>query len=125
MTYTEIIDGEPVEKIVQDPIPASHDEVSHDREIAYESLVDKLHLRKLRKTVLGEWTEELEAEYVAKVKELSDKIAELHPYPEDLIPEPVEPAEEEIPAEEPVEEPSDEPVEEEPAEEPAEESVEE
>ena len=122
MTYTEVIDGEPIEKTVQDPIPDSHEEVSRARELAYEQLVDKLHLRKLRKTVLGEWTEELEAEYVAKVKELSDKIVELHPYPEDLIPEPAKPAEE-VPAEEPAEEPSDEPVEEEtPAEEPKEEN---
>lgn len=100
MTYTEVIDGEPIEKTVQDPIPDSHDEVSRARELAYEQLVDKLHLRKLRKTVLGEWTEELEAEYVAEVKDKSAKIVELHPYPEDLI--------EEAPVAEPVEEPKEE-----------------
>lgn len=27
MTYTEIVEGEPVEKTVQDPIPATHEEV--------------------------------------------------------------------------------------------------
>ena len=113
MTYTEIIEGEPIEKTVQDPIPDSHDEVSRARELAYEQLVDKLHLRKLRKTVLGEWSEELEAEYVAEVKEKSAKIVELHPYPEDLI--------EEAPVAELVEESTEEPVEEEkPVEEPAE-----
>ena len=96
MTYTEVIDGEPKEVMVQDPIPATHEEVSTAREKAYESLVDKLHLRKLRKTVLGEWTEEMEAEYVAEVKEKSAKIVELHPYPEDLIEEaPVAESEEE------------------------------
>lgn len=86
-TYTEIIDGEAVEKPLPQPLPPTHEEVSDAREKAYASLVDHLHLRKIRKTVLGEWTEELEAEYVAKVTELSAKVKELHPYPEDLIPE--------------------------------------
>lgn len=106
MTYTEIVEGEPVEKTVQDPIPATHEEVEQAREKAYESLTDKLCLEKIRKTVLGTWTEEKESEFVKKVTELSDKIVELHPYPEDLIEE-VEPAEEEIPAEEPVAEPEE------------------
>jgi hypothetical protein len=46
-----------------------------------------LHARKARKTILGEWTEEDEAEYVAKVKELSAEIAERYPYPTDPITE--------------------------------------
>ena len=85
--YIEIIDGEAVEKPLPQPLPPTHEEVSDAREKAYASLVDHLHLRKIRKTVLGEWTEELEAEYVAEVTELSAKVKELHPYPEDLIPE--------------------------------------
>lgn len=109
-TYTEIIDGEAVEHPMPQPLPPTHEEVSDAREKAYASLVDHLHLRKIRKTVLGEWTEELEAEYVAEVTELSAKVKELHPYPEDLIE---------------VAESSDEPVEEEELEEPAEEEAEE
>jgi hypothetical protein len=94
-TYVEIIDGEAVEKPLPQPLPPTHEEVSDAREKAYASLVDHLHLRKIRKTVLGEWTEELEAEYVAKVTELSAKVKELHPYPEDIIDKPAEePAEE-------------------------------
>ena len=89
-TYTEIIDGEAVEKPMPQPLPPTHEEVSDAREKAYASLVDYLHLRKIRKTVLGEWTEELEAEYVAKVTELSAKVKELHPYPEDIIDKPME-----------------------------------
>lgn len=89
-TYTEIIDGEAVEKPLPQPLPPTHEEVSDAREKAYASLVDHLHLRKIRKTVLGEWTEELEAEYVAAVTELSAKVKELHPYPEDIIDKPVE-----------------------------------
>lgn len=87
MTYTEVIEGEPVEKTVQDPIPASHEEVEQAREKAYESLTDKLCLEKIRKTALGTWTEEMEAEFVKEITERSGKIVELHPYPEDLIPE--------------------------------------
>lgn len=87
MTYTEIIEGEPKEVVVQDPIPATHEEVEQAREKAYESLTDKLCLEKIRKTALGTWTEEKESEFVAKVTELSAKIVELHPYPEDLMPE--------------------------------------
>lgn len=96
MTYTEVIDGEPVEKTVQDPIPATHEEVEQAREKAYESLTDKLCLEKIRKTALGTWTEEMEAEFVKEITERSGKIVELHPYPEDLI--------ESAPVAEPVEE---------------------
>ena len=106
-TYTEIIDGEAIEHLMPQPLPPTHEEVSDAREKAYASLVDHLHLRKIRKTVLGEWTEELEAEYVAEVTELSAKVKELHPYPEEMIEQPaeVEPVVEEEPAEEtPVEE---------------------
>ena len=90
MTYTEIVEGEPKEIVVQDPIPATHEEVSAARRKAYKSLVDDLHAEKDRKTVLGEWTEELEAEYVAQVTELSAKVKELHPYPEETIDKPME-----------------------------------
>lgn len=110
--YIEVIGDHRYEiKAIPPALAPTHEEVEHARASAYATLVDPLHARKARKTVLGEWTDKLEAEYVAKVKELSDKIVELHPYPEDLIPEPVEPAEEEPAAEEPAEEPA---VEEEP-----------
>lgn len=61
----------------------TYEEVSQAREAEYVRLIDPLHARKLRRTVLGKWTEEDEAEYVAKVTELSDKIAAEHPYPEE------------------------------------------
>lgn len=54
---------------------------------AYASEIDPLHARKARKTILGEWTEEDEAEYVAKVKELSAEIVARYPYPTDPITE--------------------------------------
>lgn len=63
------------------PAPApTKEEQEHARANAYASEVDPLHARKVRKTILGEWTDELEAEYVAKVKELSAEIVERFPY---------------------------------------------
>lgn len=46
----------------------------------YSSLIDPLHAEKQRKVVLGTWTEEMEAEYVIKVKELTAKIQGENPY---------------------------------------------
>lgn len=61
------------------PAPTK-EEQEQARANAYASEIDPLHARKTRKTILGEWTEEDEAEYVAKVKELSAEIAERYPY---------------------------------------------
>lgn len=55
------------------------------RASAYNAEIDPLHARKARKTILGEWTDDDEAEYVAKVKELSAEIQERYPYPTDPI----------------------------------------
>lgn len=100
--YIEVIGDHRYEIKAIPPAPApTKEEVEHARASAYATLVDPLHARKARKTVLGEWTDELEAEYVEQVKELSAKVAELHPYPTDPIFE-EEPVAEEEPAEEPV-----------------------
>lgn len=70
------------------PAPApTKEEQEQARANAYASEIDPLHARKARKTILGEWTEEDEAEYVAKVKELSAEIVERYPYPTDPITE--------------------------------------
>ena len=66
------------------PAPTK-EEQEQARANAYASEIDPLHARKARKTILGEWTEEDEAEYVAKVKELSAAVAERYPYPTDPI----------------------------------------
>lgn len=47
-------------------------QASDRRRNFYRANTDELTLRKIRKTVIGEWTEADEAEYVAKMKELSD-----------------------------------------------------
>ena len=54
--------------------------MSNLRKGLYAELIDPLHAEKQRKFVLGTWTEEMEAEYVAKVKELSEKIKAENPY---------------------------------------------
>lgn len=54
--------------------------ISAARASEYARLIDPLHAEKTRKTVLGEWTDELEAEYVAQVKALTKQIQDEHPY---------------------------------------------
>ena len=59
------------------------EEISALREQAYVKEVDTLHAEKLRKTVIGTWTEEDETEYVAQVKARSEDIASRYPYSEE------------------------------------------
>ena len=66
--------------IYNEPLPPTEEEQRENRARAYKEEVDPLHSRKQRKTILGEWTEDDEREYILKVKELSDKIVEEYPY---------------------------------------------
>lgn len=85
--YIDVIGDHRYEiKAIPEHIPTK-EEQEQARANAYASEIDPLHARKTRKTILGEWTEEDEAEYVAKVKELSAEIAERYPYPTDPITE--------------------------------------
>lgn len=52
------------------------------RESLYEKHIDSLHARKLRKQIVGTWTEADETDYINQVKTLSAKIEEEHPYVE-------------------------------------------
>lgn len=63
------------------PLP-TNEEQRQNREAAYVAEVDKLHSQKLRHTVIGDWTEEDELNYVAEVKRLSEEINERYPYME-------------------------------------------
>lgn len=54
--------------------------ISDKRASEYARLIDPLHAEKARKVVLGEWTEELESEYVAQVKALTKQIQDENPY---------------------------------------------
>lgn len=64
------------------PAPTK-EEISALREQAYIKEVDILHAQKMRKTILGTWTEEDEANYIAEVKRLSEDIANRYPYGEE------------------------------------------
>lgn len=76
-TYTihEIVIPEPT-------IGEKNEAIRQTRASLYAELIDPLHSQKQRKTVLGEWTEEKEAEYVAQVKALTAKIQDENPYVE-------------------------------------------
>ena len=72
------------------PAPTK-EEQQEKRHEAYVKEVDGLHAQKMRHEILGDWTEEDEAEYREKVIRLSEEIAERYPYPTDpIIEEPVQ-----------------------------------
>lgn len=70
-------------KEIEEPEPhiPTREEISALREQAYIKEVDILHAQKDRKTILGTWTEEDEANYIAEVKLRSEDIANRYPYP--------------------------------------------
>ena len=70
---TEIVIPEPT-------IEEKNEAIRQTRAGLYAELTDPLHAQKQRKVVLGEWAEEMEAEYVAQVKVLTAKIQEENPY---------------------------------------------
>ena len=70
-----------VEIVVSEPtINEQNAVISDKRASEYARLIDPLHAEKAGKTVLGEWTEELESEYVAQVKALTKQIQDENPY---------------------------------------------
>ena len=74
------------EYLLKSEIPApTKKEQQAKRKLAYEQEIDELHSQKMRHQVLGDWTEEDEAEYIEKVRVLSAEIVERYPYPEDSI----------------------------------------
>lgn len=85
--YIDVIGNHRYEiKKVVIPVPTK-EEQENARKVAYTNEVDPLHARKMRKSILGEWTEEDEAEYVEQVRTLSAEIVEQYPYPTDPITE--------------------------------------
>lgn len=61
-------------------IEEKNEAIKQTRANLYAELIDPLHAEKQRKVVLGTWTETDEAEYVAKVKELTEQIQTENPY---------------------------------------------
>ena len=66
--------------VPQQPVEEKNTQTKETRANLYAELIDPLHAEKQRKFVLGTWTSADEAEYVAKVKELTAKIQEENPY---------------------------------------------
>lgn len=66
--------------VVEPTIEEKNETIRQTRASLYAQQVDPLHAEKQRKVVLGTWTEEMEAEYVAKVKELTEQIQTENPY---------------------------------------------
>ena len=79
--YIEKVDG--VLTIVAIPEPTIEEQnetIRNIRASLYSSLIDPLHAEKFRRTILNEWTPELEAEYVQKVVSLTEEIKTNNPY---------------------------------------------
>lgn len=94
-TNKEIVNGNDGKRYFKGEEPApTKEEISQLRATAYLE-IDKLHAKRDRKTVLGTWSSEEEAEYIEKVKTMSAEIAEKYPYPEEPIKE--EPVQLELP----------------------------
>lgn len=64
----------------QQSMEEKNSQTKETRANLYAELIDPLHAEKQRKVVIGTWTEADEAEYVAEVKRLTQKIQDENPY---------------------------------------------
>ena len=69
-------------EIPQPTVEERNDAIRATREDLYIKTVDVLHAQRQKDIIIGEWSEEKEAEYIAKVKERVAKIKEENPYVE-------------------------------------------
>lgn len=74
--YKEIEKPEPYEPTVEE----QNEQIRLIRAGLYSQLIDPLHAERQRKVVIGTWTDEMESEYIAKVKELTEQIQNENPY---------------------------------------------
>jgi hypothetical protein len=75
--YKEIPkEPEPPEPTIEE----QNEQIRKTRAYLYSSMIDPLHAERQRKVVLGTWSEADEAEYVAEVKRLTQKIQDENPY---------------------------------------------
>lgn len=61
-------------------IEEKNEAIRQTRAKLYAELIDPLHAQKDKDTIMGEWSEEREQEYIAEVKRLTIKIREENPY---------------------------------------------
>lgn len=66
--------------IVKLTIEERNENIKRMRAILYSQLIDPLHAERQRKVVLDNWTDEMETEYIAKVKKITKKIQTENPY---------------------------------------------
>lgn len=76
----EIGDEYCVVAIPEPTVEEKNAQIKQTRASLYTSLVDPLHAQKTKDTIMGEWSEEKEQEYIAEVKRLTIKIREENPY---------------------------------------------
>lgn len=66
--------------IVEPTIEERNENIKRMRASLYSLLIDPLHAERQRKVVLDNWTNEMETEYIAKVKRMTKKIQTENPY---------------------------------------------
>lgn len=67
--------------VYREPEAPTYEEQRQARANEYARLIDPLHSQKIRKQILGTWTEDDETFYRELVVELSNEIVEKYPYP--------------------------------------------
>jgi hypothetical protein len=69
-----------IQAIPEPTIEEKNEAIRQTRASLYTELVDPLHAQKTKDTIMDEWSEEREQEYIAEVKRLTIKIREENPY---------------------------------------------
>lgn len=64
----------------QQTVEEKNEAIKRTRANLYTEHVDPLHAQKTKDTIMGEWSDEKEQEYIAEVKRLTIKIREENPY---------------------------------------------
>jgi hypothetical protein len=69
-----------IDAIPEPTVEEKNEGIKQTRASLYAELVDPLHAQKTKDVIMGEWSDEKEQEYIAKVKELTIKIRDENPY---------------------------------------------
>lgn len=76
----EQMNGEYVYADTAEYVQWKNEQIKQYRASLYAEHVDPLHAERIRKMVLGEWTEDMESDYTTEVFRLSEKIETENPY---------------------------------------------
>lgn len=69
-----------IDAIPEPTVEEKNERIRQIRASLYAEHVDTLHAQKTKDTIMGEWSDEKEQEYIAEVKRLTIKIREENPY---------------------------------------------